>query len=88
MILDKGGGRHGHHVCVSSIIGGGADDCDPKWRMVQQRKLMRRQDGEGGGTSKACTVAGWQGRWWTAMIFQAHLLQLVVAMTTAGKGGR
>jgi len=88
MISDKGGGRHGHHVCVRSIVGGGVDDCDPKWRTVRQRKLTWRRDSEGGGTAKACAVTGWQGRWQMATICQARLPQSVAAMMTAGEDGR
>ena len=82
MISDKGGGRHGHHVCVRSIVGGGVNDCDPKRRTARQRKLARQRDSEGGGTAKARAAAGWQGR------RQARPLQLVAAMMTAGEGGR
>jgi len=88
MISDKGGGRHGHHFCVRSIVGGGVNDCDPKWRTARQKKLAQRRDGEGGTTAKARTVAGWQGRRQTATICQAHPLQSVVATMTAGEGGR
>jgi hypothetical protein len=62
-ISNKGGGRHGHHVCVRSISGGGVNDCDPKRersdgkssrgsgtvRVAGQQKLTRQQDGKGGG---------------------------------------
>jgi hypothetical protein len=86
MISDKGGGRHGHHVCVRSIVGGGVNDCDPKWRTAWQQKLARRRDGEGGGTAIARAAAGWQGRRRTATICQARPLQLVAA--DDGRGGR
>ena len=58
MILDTGGGRHGHHVCVRSIVtaipngerrnsesshGGGTV------RAAGQPKPARWQDGKGGG---------------------------------------
>ena len=88
MILDKGGGRHGHHVCVRSIVGGGVNDCDPKRRTARQQKLARRQDGEGGETAKARAAAGWQGLRWTATICQARPLQSVAATMMAGEGGR
>jgi len=87
MILDKGWGRHGHHVCMRSIVGGGGNNCDPKQRTVRQQKLARWRDGEGGGTAKACAAAGWQGRRRTAMICQARPLQSVAAAMTAGEGG-
>jgi hypothetical protein len=79
---------HGHHVCMRSIVSGGINDCDPKRRTARQRKLVRRRDGEGGGTAKARAAAGWQGRRRTAMICQARPLQSVAATMTAGEGGR
>jgi len=88
MIWDKGGGRNGHHICVRSIVGGGVDDCDPKRRTARQQKLVRRWDGEGGGTAKARAAAGWQGRRRTATICQARPLQSVAATMTAGEGER
>jgi len=55
---------------------------------ARQQKLARWRDGDGSGTAKARTAAGWQGRQRTATICQARPLQSVAATTTAGEGRR